>query len=77
MDNHREETVWLTTRDVAEKLGVVERTVLRWIRGGKLPALYIGGRTGYRIAEDAVDAFMLQRRVENTARDELAGKHVR
>lgn len=34
---------YLRVREVAERLGVSERTVRRWISTGKLPSIRIGG----------------------------------
>ena len=52
----------LTVRDVATTLGVTESTVCKWIRSGELPAIDLGGRTGYRITEPDLEAFMESRK---------------
>ena len=52
----------LTVRDVAAKLRVTEPTVREWIARGELPALELGGRTGYRITETDLEAFMQSRK---------------
>lgn len=67
------ETTWLTSQDVADLLGVNLRTVHTWIRSGQLPAINVGGRTGYRIAQDAVEQYVMSRRVRRTAESELMG----
>ena len=41
----------LTAREVAERLGVIAETVLRWTRRGELPAIRLpGGAIRYREA---------------------------
>ena len=53
---------WLTVQDVAELLKVNEETVRRWIRGGELVVLDLGGaRAGYRIRRDELDRFIRER----------------
>ncbi len=50
---------YLTTKRVAERLNVYTRTVQRWIRLGKLPAIRLDG--GYRFRSSAVEYFVSQR----------------
>ncbi len=58
MDDERPQR-WLTVEQVAERLAVNAETVRRWIRSGALPVLLLGGqRTGYRINERDLDAFI-------------------
>lgn len=53
---------WLTVDDVATRLQVSQETVRRWIRAGRLPVLDLGGpKAGYRIREDALEAFLAER----------------
>ena len=52
----------LTVRDVAATLRVAEPTVREWIKSGELPAIELGGRTGYRITEPDLEAFMQSRK---------------
>ena len=53
---------WLTVQDVAELFKVNEETVRRWIRGGELAVLDLGGaRAGYRIRRDELDRFIRER----------------
>ena len=48
-----------TIDEVAAYLGVHRDTVYNMIRSGKLPAMQLGGRkTGWRIREDDLQAFM-------------------
>jgi excisionase family DNA binding protein len=37
---------------------VSDQTVWRWIKSGKLPALSLGGKAGYRIRPDDLDRFL-------------------
>jgi excisionase family DNA binding protein len=57
----------LTVEEVAERLGVNQDTVRRWIRNKELEAIDLGGRAGYRISEAALDRFIDERR--STAHD--------
>lgn len=52
----------LTVRDVAATLKVAEPTVREWIKSGELPAIELGGRTGYRVTEPDLEAFMQSRK---------------
>ena len=52
----------LTVRDVAATLKVTEPTVREWIRSGELPAIDLGGRTGYRIMEPDFETFIRGRK---------------
>lgn len=53
---------WLTVENVATRLQISQETVRRWIRSGQLPVLELGGpKAGYRIREDALDAFIAER----------------
>lgn len=51
-------TEWLTVRDIAVLLRVSEGTVRRWIRKGRLKARFFGGRSGYRISDHELEAFL-------------------
>jgi excisionase family DNA binding protein len=47
----------LTTREVAERFGVVSETVLRWVRCGRLPAIRIS--TGaIRFRESEIESWL-------------------
>jgi len=50
----------LTTRDVAERLGVSPETVLRWIESRGLPARRLTSRA-IRYEEAELDAWLLER----------------
>ena len=56
----------LSPREVAERLGASPRSVQRWIASGRLPARRVGGR--WRVASDAIDAFMARSASGRTAR---------
>ena len=46
----------LSPSQAAARIGATTRTVQRWIASGRLPARRVGGR--WRVATDAIDAFM-------------------
>lgn len=50
----------LTAREVAEILGVSAETVLRWVRGGKLPAIRLPSGA-IRFDPDQLDAWKQER----------------
>jgi len=52
--------VWLTPRQVADRLSVSPRTVERWVAHNGLPAFELGGRTT-RIRLSDLDAWILSR----------------
>ena len=47
---------YVSPRGMAERIGVTQQIVTRWIRQGKVPAIRIGGR--WRISEKTVRAFI-------------------
>jgi excisionase family DNA binding protein len=49
----------LTTREVAERLGVMPETILRWIDARGLPALRLTSRA-LRYDEEALDAWLAE-----------------
>jgi hypothetical protein len=57
---------WYSVRDLAWRLQVNEETIQDWIRGTNspvpLPATWLGGSAGYRIAHEDLIAFLKQRR---------------
>jgi excisionase family DNA binding protein len=61
----------LTVNQVAERLQVNVQTVRRWLRNGELIGTPIGGRTGWRVYEAEVQAFLDRRRM---AREHETGK---
>ena len=50
----------LTTREVADRLGLAPETVLRWARRGRLSAVYLSSRA-VRFREDDLDGWLEQR----------------
>lgn len=51
---------YLSTREIAEMLGVHVRTVGNWIRRGDLMAVRLG--RSYRVSKQDLDAFLQERR---------------
>jgi excisionase family DNA binding protein len=49
---------WFTVEQIAELLQVTEQTVRRWLRSGRLVGRNFSGRTGYRIRQSDLDAFL-------------------
>ena len=49
---------WLTVEEVAARLRVTPRTVRGWLQDGRLSGRNIGGRAGWRVRQEDVDAFM-------------------
>lgn len=58
-----------TSKQVAERLGVSSRSVLRWIQSGRLEGQKLGPRQ-YRVSKDALDKFLNQTK-ENTRLEAL------
>jgi len=52
------EEKFFTAEEVAERLRLNKVTVHRWIRNGKLPAVNLGGTSGYRIRGSDVEALL-------------------
>ncbi len=52
----------LTVEEVAMRLQVNEQTIRRWLRDGELSGVPFGGRTGWRVSEDDLLAFLARRR---------------
>jgi excisionase family DNA binding protein len=51
-----------SVREVTERLGVHENTVLRWLKGGQLRGIRLGGkRAGWRIRQSDLERFIDQR----------------
>lgn len=53
-----EDERWLTVQEIAERLHVTTQTVQRWLRAGKLKGRNFSGRTGYRVREADLEAFL-------------------
>jgi len=52
------EDTWYTVEEIAERLKVTNQTVRRWLRDGALVGRNFSGRTGWRIREAEVNAFL-------------------
>jgi excisionase family DNA binding protein len=61
----------LTVNQVAERLQVDVQTVRRWLRNGEIVGIPFGGRTGWRVAESELRAFLDRRLL---ARERETGK---
>lgn len=57
--------------DVEGILGVTHRTLLAWVKEGKLPAAKIGGR--WKLSEDDLNSFLEQNRTELAGPQDRAG----
>jgi excisionase family DNA binding protein len=55
-----EDLVSYSVADIAELMNVSVKTIRRWIKAGELPAMFVGGTAGYRVA--ARDLAEFQRR---------------
>ncbi len=55
-----QEDRWLTVAQIAERLQVHQDTVRRWLRQGTLQGRNFGGKSGYRVRERDLNAFMSQ-----------------
>lgn len=53
----------LTVDQVAERLQVNEQTVRRWLRDGELTGVPFRVRTGWRVSEEDLQAFLQHRRL--------------
>ncbi len=49
---------WFTVRHIAEMLHVSEQVVRLWLRDGRLIGRNFGGKTGWRIRESDLEAFL-------------------
>ncbi len=59
----------LTVDQVAERLQVNEQTIRRWLREGELTGVPFGGRTGWRIGEEDLQAFLERRRMAESGEE--------
>jgi len=65
----------LSPSQAANRIGTSTRSVQRWITGGILPARRVGGR--WRVASDALDAFVGRPETDSEARRPTAGAAIR
>jgi excisionase family DNA binding protein len=63
-------TNYLTTQEVADRLGVSVFTIRRYVRSGKLKAVRLEG--SYRVSRDELQAFLRDREIGGDV-DDLAG----
>lgn len=49
---------WFTTREIAELLKVSDQTVWRWLKTGRMRGINLSGKTGWRVRESDVNAFI-------------------
>ncbi len=47
---------YLTIKDIAQQLKMDEKTIRRWIKDKKLPAIELGGK--YRVTRSDLNAFL-------------------
>lgn len=53
---------WFTVEEIAELLKVHHDTVRRWLRAGALKGRAFGGKTGWRVRESHLVAFLERER---------------
>jgi excisionase family DNA binding protein len=49
---------WYTVEEIAKQLKVHEQTVRRWLRDGSLRGRSFGGKTGWRVRDRDLRAFL-------------------
>jgi excisionase family DNA binding protein len=49
---------WYTVEEIAQLLKIHPDTVRGWLREGRMQGRNFGGRTGYRVRQSALDAFL-------------------
>lgn len=49
---------WYTVEQIAQLIQVHEQTVRKWLRSGELPGRSFGGKTGWRVRESDLRAFL-------------------
>lgn len=57
---------WFTVEQIAGSLQVHEQTVRRWLRERALAGRYFGGKTGWRVRESDLNAFLATDRDRRT-----------
>ena len=57
---------WHTVEEIADNLKVHVNTVRRWLRDGQLKGHNFGGKTGYRIRAQDLQAFLDERFEDDT-----------
>lgn len=51
---------FVTVEDAAQRIGVHEQTVRRWLRSGQMLGTLINRQTGYRIRKDEVERVLTE-----------------
>lgn len=54
---------WYHLDDVAKRLGVDVQTVRRLLKSGKLEGVQFGGKTGWRVSEQGLAAFIARKQL--------------
>src|SRR5215217_2742482 len=75
IETERKEEAYLSLSETARMLGVSERTIHRWIQGGRLPVYKPGHAYRFRLSE--VEAFLEEHRavpLDQTAPPEVTGR---
>lgn len=49
---------WFTVERIARTLQIHQQTVRRWLRTRALPGTFFGGKTGWRVRESDLNAFL-------------------
>ena len=62
MPKDKQESEFMTVKELAEMLGITVMTVYRWLKAGKLPHYNFGKTKRFRRAE--VEAFLKSRKRE-------------
>jgi predicted site-specific integrase-resolvase len=65
------EETWYSLAEISEISGIAVRTLRRHVREGRLEAVALGGRGGYKVSGTAWEQFIASRKVVRTAKSEL------
>lgn len=65
---------WLNAQEAADIVGVNLRTIHAWINSGQLPGTLITRKTGFRVNERDLHAFLRSRAVVAGAQEALRGQ---
>jgi len=52
---------WYSTHDIADLFDVSDQTVWRWLKSGQLRGMNLGGKSGWRVRESAINDFIEER----------------
>ena len=73
MDDRLIDEEYMSVSQVSEQLGMNRQTVQRWCAAGKIEAILLPGRIGWRIKVDSLNRFLAGGRLEAVAKKELGG----